>query len=200
MKIIFAMLMGASIVFVAAAKAQVFDPESPDSAEIIRESFINSDMLPDGIAFVEQARILRIIAERDFEQAVESLATESGLSIAKAEEALTLSLGALDSIAVELRNEQRQTGCESNGQQKLYGENVYVHFEQMDDVNEVISASHLAAVKRDLGEEAGLLFGDWLDSRKRNTSYIKFDFKKAYERSGESADGVLAGICASLKE
>ena len=195
MKIIFAMLMGASIVFVAAAKAQVFDPESPDSAEIIRESFINSDMLPDGIAFVEQARILRIIAERDFEQAVESLATESGLSIAKAEEALTLSLGALDSIAVELRNEQRQTGCESNGQQKLY-----VHFEQMDDVNVVISASHLAAVKRDLGEEAGLLFGDWLDSRKRNTSYIKFDFKKAYERSGESADGVLAGICASLKE
>jgi hypothetical protein len=160
---------------------------------------LNSPSLPDGIAFIERVRVFSAFSENDYEKAVLYFSDESGITKEDAKQIVLLSVDALSEIESDVRARNQQLGCAESGGQKVYGDQVYPVFEEMDDIREVVADEHLKILMNSLSPQNRNLFGQWLDIKKLDTQYIKFDFKKAYERSGESADAVLSRICASYE-
>lgn len=180
------------------AIAQV-DPRSADVVEITRESHLNSQTLPDGIAFFENARMISAFAESDQERTADGLAENSGLSPEVAANVVSLTVKALADMNLEVAARQKQMACTESGQQKVYGEATYKMLEQMDDAYELVGEEHLQILLSSLSNSDQAIYMQWLNIRKQDTQYVKIDHKKSHERTGSSADAQLATICSSFE-
>lgn len=173
------------------------NPLAPENTELIREKFINSANLPDGVAFHEILLILEHTAPDDRRFAVALVGQEMKLAKPEAEKMLDLLLNSFQTLQLDIDEAHLALGC--NGEiAAAYGDDVYRAFEAMDDKTYELAQIHLDALADSLPHADAARLHKWVATKKLSMSHVKFKHKAAYERSGKSADAVLAAICANL--
>ncbi|HNP34895.1 MAG TPA: hypothetical protein PKK10_03485 [Woeseiaceae bacterium] len=195
MQLLSILLLATAFLLSTNAHGESFNPTAPSATDIIRESHLNSSTLPDGIAFTQNMGVLGVLAEDDFDFAVLYLVDDAGLSVEDAKKIVASSGMELAAIESEVYAQLRELGCTGDGSAKLYDDQVYALFERMYEIREEIANSHLKSFRDGLNKDASGLFKQWLDARKVDTQYVKFNFKNAYAKNGGSADADLAEIC-----
>ena len=175
---------------------QVVDLMSPEAEDIIRAKYQNSRNVPDGVAFIEAAKMFEIYSTRDSDGGVGYLSRESGLNAEDAAAAIKLSIRARLDYNDEVARERNKYGCTTEGLPKIYGEAVFVFLDSMDDRRELIGEKYYQQVLAQLSPRSAAMFRRWVDASKEDIIYIKFDHKKSFEQNNVNADAVLASICS----
>ena len=181
----------------------VFLPAASTLAQLdesfIRVQYANTYELPDGDSFIITLSFLDSAEEEVPDFAVSSIHRKMGLSREAAKEFREMLSSVHRSIEEDIKQRQYNLGCD-NGTPKFYGEDVYKALEDIEDADGVVAGEHYSALLESLDPDIAGRLNQWIQDRKLNTSQTKFWKKKTYERSGHSADAVLARLCLMLAE
>ena len=165
--------------------------------DTIRTKYVNSQDLPDGIAFA--VSILGLVGSSgdNPEMAVAIIGQKMRLKEEDAE-ILRDRLAEINNAYWEsVRDAQYELLC-SGHVPKVYGDDVYDVFQTLDDVRDSLAEEKYLSLMSDLPEDYADRLGRWVDASKLNTTSIRFDFKKRYESTGKSVDAVAANICLEM--
>jgi len=190
-------LLGLLVISASAANAQDMNVGNPKYENTIRVEYSNSPLLPDGVAFHTTMRMLDFLESDDPYSGIGWIQTEMGLDESDSQEFLNLLLSTFESVETEIEYVTSELGCVS-GVPRVYGDDVYTVFEDMDDAREDVAAKHVQILKSKMGEDMAARLQQWLDLRKLSISHIKFKMKAHWEQTGGDADARLAGICNRL--
>jgi hypothetical protein len=163
-------------------------------ANSIRFEFANTDALPDGMSFTVSLKSLRVLSEEDPAIVTSYLMFGTGLSESDAEE-LGIELLALEKkFEIEKRRRRNELLCD-NGVPRVYGDEVFTVFEQMDEISNAYSEEVFREFYESQSAEVKDGIRKWNDTAKLRTTVIRFKFKEHYAQTGGSADAVAARIC-----
>ena len=190
-------LLGLVVISASVTNAQDMDIGNPEYENTIRVEYSNSPLLPDGVAFLVTMRMLDFLESDEPHSGTGWIQTEMGLDESDSQEFVNLLLSTFESVETEIEYVTSELGCVS-GVPRVYGDDVYTVFEDMDDAREDIAAKHLHILKSEIGEDMAARLQQWLDLRKLSTSQVKFKHKESYELAGKSGDVTLAAICNRL--
>lgn len=180
-----AFLLGAASV----ANGQQFDPGDPAFDSTIRAKYEKTTALPDSIAFLETMRTLTLLSDP-----AGVIQTAMGLDRPSSEEFLQLLLTTFGTVNAEIAAAETEMGCQSRVP-RVYGDDVYELFENMDDMTENVARKHYESVRSAIDGKTAAKLHQWLQMQKPNITYVKFNHKEAYQRANEDASARLAELC-----
>lgn len=164
-------------------------------ASLVRASYVNTPALPDGVAFTHLVGLLSSIDE---ETATEILQSELGINAEKSAKLLNRTVEEYERLHAAIAAANVEKGCIA-GVPRVYGDEVYPVLEAMDDDAEKIGSERLAKFLKETDPNIADRLMRWIRTEKTNISYLKFDHKELYHRTGYSGDVALAAICNSLE-
>lgn len=182
---------------ISLATAQSTDRYDPVAEQTTRAAYVQSTRLPTEMAFVNTVKLIQNMYEDDPETTVEWIQIKTGLDEAKVLEIVNRMITADTAIDNDNNAASQQLAC-NHGVPRVSGENVYATFEEIDDEQERIAARHLKTFQEDIGPEASARVTQWIQTRKQNITYIKFDQEKHHTRLGANPDAEISRLCNDL--
>jgi hypothetical protein len=186
---------GLVIVFFGSLNLSIYAAEPVDSsfetASFTRVSYVETQALPDGISF---SSLIGMLASVDQETGIVFIQSELGLADDASIDLLNRLLKARADVDQAAANAQENIGC-LGGVAIAYGEDAYPILEAMDDIDDIVSAQHLDALRVDLSLEISEKLYAWVQRHKSNVTSIKLDLKKVFEQLEYTGDATLALIC-----
>jgi hypothetical protein len=196
-KIHVSIIVTMSIFFSSAISAQ----ESETGSQVDRSTFKSflqgSSDIPDGITFHVAILSMVALADDDPEFATGVIQEEMRLDLGRSEELLSLFRETIKQIAADTARLKEEIGC-ITGVPRVYGQDTFTVFEQMDDIDELVASSYFLRAKNQVGQETGQELQSWVSRQKLNTVYAKYDHSKVSERSGAGGYERLERICRTL--
>lgn len=170
----------------------------PEFARTVRTQFVQSALLPDGVAFHSIMRLAKYMqASDDPEDAAGWVQSEMGFSDGLSSDFVDSLLAALNTLEAEIQAATRTMACLGPTPIKA-GEDIYSLFEEMDDMRDDLAESSFDAFVGELDAKSAAAFQRWVDRQKLNVTHVKFKHKEHYESQGASADASLASMCVHM--
>lgn len=182
------LILSSSTVAQTANSVDQLDPE------MIREKFIHSSELPDGVSYRNILNVVKGMHDEDPTMAVYWIKSSMNTDLSQAEALVEVLLEAGRTLRERNNDAIRARAC-SHGIPVVTGEDVYSVFEEIDDLSDDVAWESLQDLKRDLGDEMAAGLDQWVQAQKQNIVHVKMNHKNAYQASGESVDARIAAIC-----
>ena len=165
----------------------------------VRVKFDRSPDLPDGIAFSMSITNLLSMVENDSDFGISWIQEFFDVDEAKSVQLIGLFSEAAYDIETAIQESMQEIGC-TTGVPRVYGDNTYKAFEQMEDTREAIAQAHLLQVKSQLDDDIADRLQAWIDDQKLNIVYSKTNHRKLSQKIGADGYERLERICQKFVE
>lgn len=181
------------------ASAQSMDEQEAlnglDMAAVARVVHMNSQSLPDGVAFRGILNLLKIYNDIDPSMAVQVIIQDTGWDEIKSQLFLPQALETYEVLLASSLAARSQIAC-SYMAVADYSKNAgYEALHLMDDTHDDISEQYYWETKATMDRITETKFEKWISNQKQNTVQVKFDYKKADKETGSDSTQLLQGIC-----
>lgn len=181
--------------------SRTFTIDSPEVRASIRKEWKGSPDLPDGIAFVQQARLLQtaVAAAGDAQDASFHFRVQLGVTEDEGAKIYEQMLLGLKAYETETDAMTYSSACE-RGAPRAFNEDAYNVLESIDDAREGIAEKAYRSAIAELPAHVATAFSRWLQDQKKNLTYTKFDYAKFDQATGRNQSVTLAQICNSRSD